>query len=244
MNPVIKGVLLAGGTGSRLHPLTKVTNKHLLPVGRKPMIFHPLEQMIDAGIRDILIVTGREHMGDVISLLGSGSEFGCELTYRVQDQAGGIAEALGLARDFVGDARMMVFLGDNIFERSVRPSLERYLGQNGGARVLVKKVPDPHRFGVAEIVGDRIVDIREKPTHPKSDFAVTGVYLYDAHAFEIIDNIQPSARGELEITDVNNAYAREGQLEFDVVDGWWTDAGTFESLARANQLVLASEAEA
>jgi len=242
MNPVVKGVLLAGGTGSRLHPLTKVTNKHLLPVGRKPMIFHPLEQMIGAGIKDILIVTGREHMGDIISLLGSGSEFGCRLTYRVQDQAGGIAEALGLARDFVGRDRMMVFLGDNIFEKPVRPSLERYLAQAHGARVLVKEVPDPHRFGVAEIVGDKIVDIQEKPAHPKSNFAVTGVYLYDAQAFDIIDRIKPSARGELEITDVNNAYAREGKLAFDTVDGWWTDAGTFESLARANQLLLGGEA--
>lgn len=234
---IIKGVILAGGTGSRLNPLTKVTNKHLLPVGRKPMIFHPLEQLVGAGITDILVVTGREHMGDVLNLLGSGAEFGCQLTYRVQDRAGGIAEALGLARNFVGNDRMLILLGDNIFEKSIKPSLVRFLDQPDGARVLLKEVSDPHRFGVAEIVGGRIVGIEEKPRAPKSRYVVTGAYMYDHQVFEFINQLTPSARGELEITDVNNFYARAGKLEFDIVDGWWTDAGTFESFARANRLI-------
>ena len=238
----LKGVILAGGTGSRLFPLTKVTNKHLLPVGRKPMIQHPIERLTEAGIRDILVVTGREHMGDVVNLLGSGSEYGCDFTYRVQDQAGGIAEALGLARTFVGDDRMVVILGDNIFEKPLAPAIERFLGQPDGARVLVKEVDDPTRFGVAEIRGDRIVGIEEKPAQPKSRLAVVGAYMYDRAAFDFIDGLRPSDRGELEITDVNNHYVTAGTMRFDVVDGWWSDAGTFESLAHVNDLLAAEEA--
>ena len=238
----IKGVVLAGGTGSRLMPLTKVTNKHLLPVGHKPMIFYPIEQLKSAGISEIMIVTGVEHMGDVVSLLGSGHNFGCNFTYRVQDEAGGIAQALGLAKGFVReDEAMAVILGDNIFENSFAPTAKSYLKQGGGARVLVKEVHDPGRFGVAEINDNKIMMIEEKPAQPKSNYAVTGVYFYDANVFSIIENLQPSNRGELEITDVNNHYAREGKLCFDIVDGWWTDAGTFPSLALANKLILQKE---
>lgn len=233
----MKGVILAGGTGSRLFPLTKVTNKHLLPVGNKPMIYYPLEQLTSAGIDEILVVTGREHMGDVVNLLGSGAEFDCHFTYRVQDQAGGIAEALGLARNFVGDDRMVVFLGDNIFEKPIGPYFTRFLEQGEGARVLLKEVPDPQRFGVARVDGGAIVHIDEKPKQPTGNLAVTGVYMYDAKAFEFIDKLSPSARGELEITDVNNFYAESGTLQYDVIDGWWTDAGTFESLAHASELL-------
>jgi glucose-1-phosphate thymidylyltransferase len=237
----VKGIILAGGTGSRLFPLTKVTNKHLLPVGSKPMIYYPLEQLAGAGIDEILIVTGREHMGDVVNLLGSGAEYDCHFTYRVQDQAGGIAEALGLARHFVGDDRMVVFLGDNIFENPIRPYFTRFLEQDGGARILLKEVPDPHRFGVAELNGSSIKRIVEKPQDPASNLAVTGVYMYDAKVFDFIDRLSPSDRGELEITDVNNFYAQSGALRYDVIDGWWTDAGTFESLAHANDFLSVSK---
>lgn len=237
----LKGVVLAGGTGSRLFPLTKVTNKHLLPVGRKPMIQYPIEQLTGAGIREIMIVTGREHMGDVVNLLGSGSEYGCEFTYRVQDRAGGIAEALGLARSFVGNGRMVVILGDNIFEKPLAASIKRFVDQKDGARVLLKEVDDPTRFGVAEVDGDRIVSIVEKPSQPKSNLAVVGAYMYDRAAFEFIDRLSPSARGELEITDVNNHYVESGSMRFDTVEGWWSDAGTFESLAHAGELVSRAE---
>ncbi len=237
----LKGVILAGGTGSRLYPLTKVTNKHLLPVGRKPMIQYPIEQLTNAGISDILVVTGREHMGDVVNLLGSGSEYQCDFTYRVQDRAGGIAEALGLARTFVGDGRMVVILGDNIFEKPLGPAIRKFLEQPDGARVLLKEVDDPTRFGVAEVAGDRIVGIEEKPAKPKSRLAVVGAYMYDRAAFDFIDQLSPSDRGELEITDVNNHYVEAGTMRFDVVDGWWSDAGTFESLAHVNDLLSAEE---
>jgi len=233
----VKGVVLAGGTGSRLHPLTKVTNKHLLPVGNRPMIYHVVEQIMGCGITEIMVVTGREHMGEVVGLLGSGSELKCDFTYRVQDRAGGISEALGLARTFVGTGRMLVVLGDNIFEKPIEPYYDRFLAQGSGARVLLKEVDNPTRFGVAELKDGRIAAIEEKPKAPKSRLAVTGVYMYDAKAFEYVSELKPSLRGELEITDVNNAYAREGQLHYDVVDGWWTDAGTFESLQLANRLV-------
>jgi glucose-1-phosphate thymidylyltransferase len=237
----MKGVVLAGGTGSRLHPLTKVTNKHLLPVGHEPMIYHPIKKLLRAGVREILIVTGTEHIGDVIGLLGSGREFECDFTYRVQDRAGGIAEALGLARRFVGDDRLAVILGDNIFEDEIGPHLARYAAQERGARLLLKRVEDPGRFGVAEIRDGRLVGIEEKPTQPKSDYCVTGIYMYDARVFDVITGLKPSGRGELEISDVNNAYLEMGELEFDVLDGWWTDAGTFESLARANELLHRAE---
>ena len=234
----LRGVVLAGGSGSRLFPLTKVTNKHLLPVGRKPMMFWPIERLQDAGIVDILVVTGREHMGAIVNLLGSGRDHGVSFTYRVQDEAGGIAQALGLARDFVAGGRCVVVLGDNIFTASIRPFVERFLAQPEGARVLLKRVPDPARFGVAELSADgaRLVGIEEKPAKPKSDLAVTGVYMYDARVFDVIAGLKPSARGELEITEVNNDYIRRGALAFDELPGDWTDAGTFESLRRANEL--------
>lgn len=231
----MKGIILAGGTGSRLFPLTKVTNKHLLPVGSKPMIFHPIEKLLQAGIREILIVTGVDHMGDVVSLLGSGREFGCEFTYRVQDQAGGIAQALGLARNFVHNDQMVVILGDNIFAGSIRPFVDAFRKQKRGAKILLKEVEDPQRYGVAELKGRQVVRIEEKPKKPKTNFAVTGIYMYDAAVFDVIRRLKPSGRGELEITDVNNAYIRRRQLTFEVLDGWWTDAGTFESLKRANE---------
>src|SRR5215510_3969307 len=193
----MKGIVLAGGTGSRLHPLTKVTNKHLLPVGREPMVFHPIKKLLGAGIRDILVVTGTEHMGDVVGLLGSGREFECEFTYRVQDQAGGIAQALGLARDFARGEKTAVLLGDNIFEDGIGLYVERFARQGRGARILLKEVDDPQRYGVAAIDGDRVVGIVEKPDKPVSRFAVTGIYLYDDRVFDIISQLRPSGRGEL-----------------------------------------------
>jgi glucose-1-phosphate thymidylyltransferase len=233
----MKGVVLAGGTGSRLFPLTKVTNKHLLPVGREPMIFHPIRKLTDAGVEEILVVTGLEHMGDVVNLLGSGREFGCRFTYKVQDEAGGIAQALGLAENFAGESPVCVLLGDNIFEDPVRPFVEAYAKQQKGARLVLKRVPDPQRYGVVEVRGNEIVEIIEKPTAPKSDLAVTGIYFYDAGVYDVIRTLKPSGRGELEITDVNNHYLREKLLRYDVLEGWWTDAGTFESLHHANELV-------
>lgn len=233
----LRGIVLAGGTGSRLMPLTKVTNKHLLPVGQKPMIFYPIEKLITVGIEEILIVTGVEHMGDVVSLLGSGKNFGCRFTYKVQDEAGGIAQALALAENFVKEKPMAVILGDNIFQASLKSYAEQFIAQQSGARILLKQVPYPQRFGVAELSGDRIIGIEEKPEQPKSDYAVTGIYFYDAAVFEIIRSLKPSDRGELEITHVNQAYIAKEQLAYDIMEGWWTDAGTFESLNRANELV-------
>lgn len=237
MASTIKGVVLAGGTGSRLMPLTKVTNKHLLPVGRKPMIYYPVEKLAAAGMDEILIVTGVEHMGDVVSLLGSGREFGARLTYKVQDEAGGIAQALALAENFAGDARIAVILGDNIFEDALGDQAGQFCEQPAGARVLLKKVPDPHRFGVAEVRDGKVVGIVEKPKEPKSNYAVTGIYFYDAAVFDTIRTLKPSGRGELEITDVNNGYLAKGELTCGFLDGWWSDAGTFESLGRVQELV-------
>jgi glucose-1-phosphate thymidylyltransferase len=233
----MKGVLLAGGTGSRLHPLTKVTNKHLLPVGREPMIFHPLKKLVEAGCEDILVVTGLEHMGDVVNLLGSGRDFDCRITYRVQDEAGGIAQALGLAEGFVGQDSMLVLLGDNIFRAALTEPAKAFLASGAEAQIMLKNVPDPGRYGVAELAGDRVLGIEEKPAHPKSTMAVTGLYFYTHGVFEIIRTLKPSGRGELEITDVNNEYIRRGSLRWEALDGWWTDAGTFESLALANQFI-------
>jgi glucose-1-phosphate thymidylyltransferase len=232
----MKGIVLAGGTGTRLKPLTSVTNKHLLPVGKHPMIFYPIFRLKQAGITEILIVTGREHMGDVIELLGSGSEFGVEFTFKVQDAAGGIAQALGLAEHFVNGDKCVVTLGDNIFEDNIKPYVESFAKQEKGAKVLIKEVPDPQRFGVAELKDGRIISIEEKPQQPKSNYAVIGIYMYDPEVFEIIKTLKPSRRGELEITDVNNAYIRKGTLTYDILKGWWTDAGTSESLYRANEL--------
>lgn len=231
----MKGIILAGGTGSRLYPLTKVTNKHLLPIGDKPMIYYPIEKLTEVGITEILIVTGTEHMGDVVNLLGSGKDFGCRFTYKVQDEAGGIAQALGLAENFVGDDTMTVILGDNIFQSSLDKAIESYPGR--GAQILLKEVSDPERFGVAEVDGNKIVGIEEKPDQPVSNLAVTGVYMYDAQVFDYIRKLEPSDRGELEITDVNNHYISEEAMRFSIMDGWWTDAGTPASYKRANELV-------
>ena len=233
----LRGVVLAGGTGSRLFPLTKVTNKHLLPVGREPMIVHPVKKLVEAGIREILIVTGTEHMGAVVGLLGSGKEMGCEFTYRVQDEAGGIAQALGLAKRFGRGGRLAVILGDNIFERSIAGFADAYRRQPSGAKILVQEVDDPGRYGVAVTEGEKVVRIVEKPKQPPSRLAVTGIYFYDETVHDIIAKLRPSGRGELEITDVNNAYIERGDLTFDVLPGWWTDAGTFESLHHANELM-------
>lgn len=230
----MKGIVLAGGTGSRLYPLTKVTNKHLLPIGKKPMIYYPIEKLIGAGIEEILIVTGTEHMGDVVNLLGSGKEFGCRFTYKVQDEAGGIAQALGLAENFTGSDPMTVILGDNIFESDLKEAVENYPGS--GAQILIKKVEDPERFGVAEMEGDRVIGIEEKPKVAKSNYAVTGIYMFDSDVYGLIKNLKPSGRGELEITDVNNHYISEGKMKYSILNGWWTDAGTPESYVVANNL--------
>lgn len=239
----LKGVILAGGTGSRLFPLTKVTNKHLLPVGRRAMIMHPIEKMKAAGIQEILIVTGTEHMGAIVSLLGSGSDFGVEFTYRVQDKAGGIAQALALAETFAGSDSLCVILGDNVFEDEIAEDARAFMAQAKGARVMLKQVHDPQRFGVARLDGDRVVEVIEKPQDPPSDWAVTGIYFFDARVFDIIRTLQPSARGEYEITDVNNDYIQRGEMSFGRFEGWWTDAGTFPSYHLANRLVMEAEGE-
>ena len=234
----MKGVVLAGGLGTRLLPLTKVTNKHLLPIYNRPMIYYPIETLVKAGIREILVVTGGNNAGEFLRLLGNGKEFGLKhIHYTYQEGEGGIAEALRLAEHFADGESIAVILGDNIIECEIGAFVERFQKQKTGAKILLKEVEDPERFGVAEIRGDRIVQIEEKPEHPKSNFAVTGLYMYDAQVFDIIKGLRPSGRGELEITDVNNHYIRQGQMAFEILDGWWTDAGTFESLFRANCLM-------
>jgi len=234
----MKGVVLAGGLGKRLGALTRITNKHLLPVYDRPMIYYPLQTLVDAGIAEILIVTGGSNAGDFLRLLGNGEEFGLKhLHYTYQRGEGGIAEALGLAEHFAGGDPIVVILGDNLVEKSIRPSVERFAATGRGAKLLLKEVEDPQRFGVAELRGDRIVGIEEKPQHPKSNFAVTGVYMFDRHVFDIIKTLKPSARGELEISDVNNAYIQRGQMSYEILDGWWTDAGLPETLYRAATLV-------
>lgn len=232
----MKGVVLAGGTGSRLSPLTKVTNKHLLPVGRYPMIFHPIAKLAKAGIDEILIVTGVEHMEDIVGLLESGGQWNLDFTFRVQQEAGGIAEALGLAESFAGGDDLVVILGDNIFDEDLDESVEHFRKQDTGARIMLKEVEHPERFGVPELDGDQITNIVEKPSDPPSTYCVTGVYMYDSRVFDFISTLDPSARGELEITDVNNLYIRQSELRYDVFDSWWTDAGTFPSYHRANDL--------
>ena len=243
----MKGVVLAGGTGSRLFPLTKITNKHLLPIYDKPMIYYPIQTLVDAGIRDILIVTGGRNAGDFLRLLANGKEFGLtHLDFTYQEGEGGIAEALSLAEHFADGERICVILGDNIIEGSIREAVQEFMTQPGGAKILLKEVEDAERFGVAEIVDDKIVGIEEKPRVPKSNLAVTGFYLYDEHVFEKVKGLERSARGELEITDVNNSYIADGAMTFSYLDGWWTDAGTFESLLRANNFVaetIAKKAE-
>jgi glucose-1-phosphate thymidylyltransferase len=234
----MKGVVLAGGTGSRLNPLTRVTNKHLLPVYDKPMVYYPIQTLVNAGIHEILLVTGGKNAGDFLRLLGNGRQFGLKhLNYTYQDGEGGIAEALGLAEYFASGQEICVVLGDNIIENNICQAVEAFKKQKEGAKVLLKEVADAHRFGVAEIQGERVVGIEEKPTAPKSNYAVIGVYLYDSTVFQKIRRLKPSGRGELEITDVNNFYIKEDKLSYEILDGWWTDAGTFESLLRANKLV-------
>ena len=237
----MKGIILAGGKGTRLYPLTKVTNKHLLPVGREPMIFHPVRQLVGAGIRDILVITSTEHMGEIVRLLGSGKELGCGLTYRVQEDALGIADALALGEHFAGDGPVTVLLGDNIFTHSIQGFVARFLNQSAGARVLLKAVDDPSRYGVAALDEKQVIEIEEKPASPKSPYAVVGAYCYDRQVWEIIRTLGISPRGEYEITAVNNFYIQLGRLEFDIVEGGWTDAGTFESLSEANTMMLACE---
>jgi glucose-1-phosphate thymidylyltransferase len=234
----MKGVILAGGLGTRMYPLTKITNKHLLPVYDKPMIYYPLQALINAGIEDILIVTGGTYAGDFLRLLGNGHEFGLKhINYTYQEGEGGIAAALRMAEFFADEDKICVMLGDNIIEKNIREAVRKFDNQKAGAKIMVKEVPDPYRFGVPVLEGDRIVKIEEKPKAPKSPYAVTGIYLYDNAVFDIIKSLRPSDRGELEITDVNNVYIEKGQLTWEVLDGWWTDAGTFESLLRASQLV-------
>ncbi len=236
----MKGIVLAGGLGSRLLPLTKVTNKHLLPIYNKPMIYYPIETLVGAGVEDILLVTGGASAGDFLKLLGNGKEFGLKhMNYTYQEGEGGIAEALGLAEHFAEDDAITVILGDNIIESSIRAAAEDFRKQKEGAKIFLKKVNDPERFGVATLEGDKVVKIVEKPKNPESDYAVIGVYMYDNAVFDIIKTLKPSDRGELEITDVNNAYIERGAMTYEVLDGWWTDAGTFPSLIRANKLVAA-----
>jgi glucose-1-phosphate thymidylyltransferase len=233
----IRGIVLAGGKGTRLGELTKITNKHLLPIGPLPMIYYPLKKIVGAGIRDVMLVSGTEHMGDFVELLGSGRGHNCSLTYRVQDEAGGIAQALGLAETYCAGSRSLVILGDNIFHASVRAILKEADAHPDWAWVGLKQVPDPGRYGVAQLQGKRVVGIEEKPKKPKSEFAVIGIYIYPADVFEVIRTLKPSARGELEITDVNSYYLRQGRLGYTILEGYWTDAGTLDSLAYANQLV-------
>ena len=234
----MKGIILAGGLGTRLFPLTKITNKHLLPVYDQPMIYYPIQTLVEAGIHDITLVTGGNYAGDFLRLLSNGREFGLtHVNYVYQEGEGGIAEALWLCRHFAEGGRIAVVLGDNILEQSITPVVEAYKEGAGGAKILLKRVPDPERFGVAVLEGDKVVRIIEKPKHPPTDLAVIGVYMYDDRVFDIISTLKPSDRGELEITDVNNRYIEWGEMSYDIIEGWWTDAGTFESLYRANHLV-------
>jgi glucose-1-phosphate thymidylyltransferase len=238
---LMKGIVLAGGTGSRLFPLTKITNKHLLPIYNRPMIYYPIQTLVDAGIEDIMVVTGGRNSGDFLRLLANGKEFGLKhIHYTYQEGEGGIADALALAEHFADGHQICVILGDNIIQDNIRAAADRFRRQPQGAHILLNEVADAERFGVAEVSGDRIVGIEEKPAHPKSNYAVTGIYMYDASVFDKIKTLVPSGRGELEITDVNNAYVREGSLTFSFLSGWWTDAGTFDSLLRAANLVKES----
>ncbi len=234
----MKGIILAGGLGTRLSPLTKITNKHLLPVYDRPMIFYPLQTLINAGITDIMIVTGDNNAGDFLRLLGNGKEFGLKhINYTYQEGEGGIAQALSLAEYFADNDPICVVLGDNLIERNIVAAVRSFRQQKKGAKVLLKEVPDPERFGVAEIEGGRLVRILEKPKVPKSNLAVIGIYMYDSRVFDIVKTLKPSGRGELEITDVNNAYIKADEMTWEMLEGWWTDAGTFESLVRATVLV-------
>jgi glucose-1-phosphate thymidylyltransferase len=234
----MRGVVLAGGLGTRLLPLTRVTNKHLLPVYNKPMIYYPLECLVNAGINEVMVVTGGSSAGDFLRLLRNGKELDLRrLHYAYQEGEGGIAEALSLAEDFADGGKIVVVLGDNIIEKNIRRATADFFSQREGAKIILKEVPDPQRFGVPQIDGKRIVAIEEKPQQPKSNYAVIGIYFYDGRVFEIIKTLKPSGRGELEITDVNNAYIQAGTMSYEILDGWWTDAGTFESLLHASNMV-------
>ncbi|HVQ55696.1 MAG TPA: sugar phosphate nucleotidyltransferase [Pyrinomonadaceae bacterium] len=239
----MKGVILAGGLGTRLFPLTKITNKHLLPVHDRPMIYYPIQTLINAGIDDIMIVTGGNSAGDFLRLLGNGAEFGLKhLNYTYQEGEGGIADALSLVEHFADEQPICVVLGDNVIEGNIRAAADEYRQHGKGAKILLKKVPDPQRFGVPELNGKAVLQIEEKPKEPKSDFAVIGIYFYDSTVFNVIRTLVPSGRGELEITDVNNHYIDRGEMTWNQLDGWWTDAGTFESLLRASNMVADSGA--
>ena len=234
----MKGVILAGGLGTRLYPLTKIANKHLLHIYDQPMVYYPITTLVEAGMTDITLVTGGNYAGDFLRLLGNGKEFNLtHINYVYQEGEGGIADALGLCRHHIKDESMVVMLGDNILETSIKPAFESYKRLGKGAKILLKRVDDPERFGVAELDGDKVIGIEEKPKKPKTNLAVIGVYLYDSRVFDIISELKPSDRGELEITDVNNRYIEWGEMSYEIVEGWWTDAGTFESLFRANRLV-------
>jgi glucose-1-phosphate thymidylyltransferase len=238
LKPMMKGVILAGGLGTRLMPCTKVTNKHLLPVYNKPMIYYPLRTLVKAGIEDIMIVTGGNYAGDFLRLLGNGSEFGLkDISYTYQEGEGGIAHALKLAENFADEEKVVVMLGDNIIKDDIKEAVEEFEKQPEGARIFLKEVPDPERFGVAEIRDGRVINIEEKPEKPLTSYAVVGIYMYDNSVFEIINRLKPSERGELEITDVNNEYIKRGTMTYSIIKGWWTDAGTFDSLYRASKLV-------
>lgn len=233
----MKGIILAGGTGSRLFPLTKVTNKHLLPIYNKPMIYYPIETLVEAGIRDIMIVSGKGHAGHFLELLKSGSEFGARFSYGVQEEPGGIAQALGLCEDFSDNEPITVMLGDNMIEDSIKTALEDFNNQKQGAKVFLKEVDNPTSFGVAEIQGEKIINIEEKPDQPKTNLAVIGLYMYDSQVWDVIKNLKPSGRGELEITDVNNYYCEKDQMTFKKLEGWWGDGGeSFDSYLEACNL--------
>jgi len=234
----VKGVVLAGGLGTRLRPLTAVTNKHLLPVYDRPMIYYPIQTLVNAGITDIMIVTGGNSAGDFLKLLGNGRAFGLKhINYTYQEGEGGIAEALSLVEHFAARDSVCVVLGDNIIEGNIAAAVQAYKNQGKGAKIILKKVPDPERFGVPELNGQKVLRIEEKPAAPKSEYAVIGIYMYDSEVFDIIRTLKPSGRGELEITDVNNAYIKRDQMTWEELEGWWTDAGTFESLLRASNFV-------
>jgi len=238
----MKGIILAGGLGTRLQPLTKITNKHLLPIYNKPMIYYPIETLVEAGIKDILVVTGGHHAGEFLRLLGNGSQFGLtHINYAYQEGEGGIADALKLAEHFSDGQKIVVMLGDNIIEKSIKKQVEKFKAQEKGARILLKKVKDPQRFGVAQIKNGKVISIQEKPKRPKSDYIVTGIYMYDDQVFDMAKELKPSGRGELEITDLNSAYIKKRQLTYDILEGWWTDSGTFDSLLRASNLVAVNK---
>ncbi len=237
----MKGIILAGGRGVRLNPLTEITNKHLLPVGKEPMVWHPVKQLVGSGIEEIMVITSTQHMGESVNSLGSGRRFGCEFTYKVQEEAVGIAHALFLCEQFARGEKIVVLLGDNIFEYSIKPYVQAFSEQVAGARVLLKAVDNPKRFGVAALDEKHVIEIEEKPAQPKSNYVVVGCYMYDDQVFDMIRRIEPSARGELEITSVNNIYIKQDQLQYSFIKGRWVDAGTFESLNEANQLMLEND---